>query len=166
MKIKIILCIMFYIFCFKGYSQLAGDLDSTFSFDGYTTSYHNPNGSFTDVAIQTDGKIVATGHNSNNEMVTIRYNSDGSVDNTFGISGLIAKSFGGYWLRYNELQSDGKILIGGTEFDGSNAYYSVLRYNSNGTVDSSFDFDGQASFLPGFVNNILGDLKIQSDGKY
>ncbi len=165
MKIKIVLFVIFYSLCCKGDAQLAGDLDSTFSFDGYTTSYYNPNGSFTDIAIQTDGKIVATGHNGNNEMVTIRYNNDGSVDNTFGVSGIVTKYFGGFWTRYNEIQSDGKIVIGGTEYDGSNAYFSLLRYNTDGTVDSSFDFDGQASFLPGIVNNNLGDLKVQADGK-
>src|SRR3954470_16238175 len=101
MKRNLLIC-LFSGLNMTGFSQYAGDLDSTFSLDGFTTNYVSPNGIFTDVAIQPYGRIVCTGRNNSNETVTIRYNSNGTTDNTFGSSGILVKNFGGVWTRFNE----------------------------------------------------------------
>src|SRR5262249_55726764 len=73
----------------------AGDLDSSFSQDGkVTTSFGTAYNAFAyDMFIQPDGKIVAVGtvqkasNPGKSGLALARYNSDGSLDTTFGNSG-------------------------------------------------------------------------------
>ena len=165
MRKKIYIAILLYSFNLTIRAQFAGDLDSTYSLDGFSTTFNNSSGSYEDLIIQPDGKIIGTGRNDNQQTVTIRNNSNGSLDYTFGVNGIVSMNFGGVWPRFNELQLDGKILVAGLYFDGANGYSSVLRFNQNGTIDSSFDFDGQTTILLNSTENIPGDLKVQNDGK-
>lgn len=112
-----------------------------------------------DVAIQSDGKIIVVGRWDNDPSASsfstiIRLNSDGTIDPTFtpgsGADDMILAV---------ELQSNGKIVIGGyfTSYDGENRG-RIARLNADGTLDTSFVSTSGAS---GDVN----DLVIQSDGK-
>ncbi len=84
-----------------------------------------------------------------------RFNTNGTLDSSFGINGIIANtSLQGYSVA---LQNDGKIILGGSE--GSQI---LMRFKSNGTLDSSFGTDGIVS------NALLESLyctAIQADGK-
>jgi uncharacterized delta-60 repeat protein len=100
------------------------------------------------VVIQPDGKIVVAGYtgigNATNFMIA-RFTTSGALDNTFGFGGFNALDFMGGpdfgWAL--ALQPDGKILVAGTVFNGARNVYGVARFNSNGTVDNSFDLDGK-----------------------
>ncbi len=110
------------------------------------------------IAIQPDGKILVGGRfgtytgSTNNRL--IRLNSDGTKDSTFNIG----SGFGGDVYAI-ELQSDGKILVGGifNTFTGS-TNNCLIRLNSNGTKDSTFNIS------TGF-NNLVLAVKSQSDGR-
>lgn len=73
-----------------------------------------------------------------------RYLADGSLDSSFHGE---AAFFAGHdaFVRDVAVQSDGKILVVGGEFGGSVAFF-VARYNSDGSLDSSFSGDGKATF--------------------
>lgn len=95
-----------------------------------------------DLALQTDGKILVTGNSKNGVVygfATIRLNSNGVIDTTFGNLGIVLYSNTGQKAaRSIGVQTDGKIVVVG---NSSNTLL-VLRYNNNGTLDTNFDIDG------------------------
>ncbi|MEO6656190.1 MAG: carboxypeptidase regulatory-like domain-containing protein [Pyrinomonadaceae bacterium] len=99
------------------------------------------------VAIQPDGKIVCAGYSSGVSTIAfvVRYNADGSLDTSFNGTGKVTENFaGGLTLATSiGVQSDGKILVGGYTSATSGRDFFLLRYNSNGTLDPSFDGDGK-----------------------
>jgi uncharacterized delta-60 repeat protein len=115
-----------------------GAIDTTFGTKGIA-AIAGSDGTYTSVAIQPDGKIVAAGFQ------VARYNKNGSFDNSFGINGIVTlPEF--FFASVVSLQSNGDILVGGNFFDGLGF---VGRLLSNGTVDTSF---GLGQSAPGFTN--------------
>jgi len=142
-----------------------GGLDNTFGSGGKVTT---PIGSLDDqansVAIQTDGKIVVAGFSNNGsfeDFALVRYNSDGSLDNTFGSGGKVTTSFGSSNVRGESmmLQADGKIVVG-----GGNSDFAVARYNSDGSLDNTFDTDGKVTTTIG-TTDYGSSVALQADGK-
>src|SRR5947207_1066323 len=83
---------------------------------------------------QTYGKIVVAGYSyngSNYDIALVRYNTDGSLDNFFGISGKVTTAIGSNNSQANSIaiQSDGKIVVVGSCNAGITGYDFVLvRY--------------------------------------
>ena len=144
-----------------------GTLDNTFGGDGSVTT--DIGLATTDyglsVALQPDGKIVVSGHSyiGSWDSAVVRYNTDGTLDNTFGGDGKVITALGStqegcYAVA---LQPDGKILLAG----GSEGDFAVVRYNADGTLDNTFGGDGMVT------TDIGGDpewgwaLVLQPDGK-
>ena len=104
------------------------------------------------VAIQPDGKIVAAGITdsvsgsiTSYDWLIVRYNPDGTPDDTFGTDGVVTRDFIGSndSLYSVGLQADGKILVSGTAViigptGFSEANLGVARYTDSGTLDLSF----------------------------
>ena len=168
-----------------------GRLDNSFDGNGKLTDHVRQGYThYTSTAVQSDGKIVAAGYTwngSNYDFALARYNTDGSLDNTFSANGkklltlvpamirpgqsrfkVMEKSYWqdlpmiisawfatiqmAPWTIFDgdgiittdfgstdsatsiAIQSDGKILAGGT---------ALARYNINGSLDLSFDGDGK-----------------------
>jgi uncharacterized delta-60 repeat protein len=131
-----------------------GSLDNTFGSAGVViTTIQNNHDAANAVAIQSDGKIVAAGGADSNGVI-VRYNSNGSLDNSFGTGGIALSTAAGF--NTLDIQSDGKILAAGAY----NQFF-VQRYNSNGTLDNSFGTGGTATTDFGGANS----LAIQSDGR-
>jgi uncharacterized delta-60 repeat protein len=103
-----------------------------------------------DVKVQPDGKVVVAGTtyvggSSGNNFALVRYNADGTLDTSFGSKGEVLTDFSrgddtGYSLA---LQRDGKIILAGKTVTTTNADLAVARYNSNGTLDTSFGTGGK-----------------------
>jgi uncharacterized delta-60 repeat protein len=95
--------------------------------------------------LQPDGKIVVGGYSSSTaSMVVGRYNTDGTLDPTFGNGGKVFVDLRGVWGL--AIQSDSKLLIGGeTQGDSS---FAVARLNPNGALDSSFATGGKLVVNP------------------
>ncbi len=130
----------------------AGALDPTFGSGGaVTTSFgNNTNTSAQVLALQPDGKIVAAGDSENPASLSVgyydlaRYNADGSLDRTFGSKGEVQTKFNAR-VSANAivLQPDGKILVAGD--DQKNFAFQIVRYNSNGSLDTAFGHKGMVS---------------------
>ena len=128
-----------------------GTLDNTFSADGkYISDLGNSDSDeLSDVDIQPDGKIVTVGytHDGNDfDAVLIRLNADGSIDNGFGNSGLVVIDLGNdenEWFRALQVTSDDKIVCVGAAFSGGNYNGLIMRFNTDGSVDTTYGNAGQ-----------------------
>ncbi|MCB0405433.1 MAG: choice-of-anchor D domain-containing protein [Bdellovibrionales bacterium] len=128
-------------------SGSGGDLDTSFSGDGMAVSSYGPNDVLNGVAVQQSGKLVVAGatrlsSSYDYDIALIRYNSDGSVDTSFGSNGLTRTDIrGGDDAAYAvALQSSGKIIVVGYSKNqyGNNQAMAIVRYTSNGVLDTSF----------------------------
>jgi uncharacterized delta-60 repeat protein len=148
-----------------------GDLDTTFDSDGKVTTAIGASGNEAySVAIQSDGKIVAAGsskNGSNYDFALARYNTDGTLDTNFGTGGKVITAIGSSTdvAESVAIQSDGKIVAAGFSNNGSNNDFALVRYNTNGTLDTTFDSDGKVTTAIGSANDRAYSVAIQSDGK-
>jgi uncharacterized delta-60 repeat protein len=148
-----------------------GSLDTTFDGDGKVKTPIGTKGDIPySVAIQSDGKIVVAGltENTTQDFAVVRYNTDGSLDTTFDGDGKVVTSIGtkNDPANYVTIQSDGKIVVAGftTISDVLTYHIAIVRYNANGTLDTTFDSDGIVITQIG-LRSIASSIKIQSDGK-
>jgi uncharacterized delta-60 repeat protein len=147
-----------------------GSLDPSFGGDGKVTTDFNGNSTdrARDLVLQADGKIVVIGdiYNSNGgNIVLARYNSDGSLDTTFDGDGKVVDSIENSSASAVTLQSGNKIIVAGTAGNGSNSDFVLIRYNSDGSLDPTFDGDGKALTNFGDNSSGVGALALQPDGK-
>ena len=119
-----------------------GYLDTGFGLGGKLAASFSSNSEIYDIAEQSDGKIVAVGfaHNgSNKDFALARYNTDGTLDGSFGSGGTVLTDFGSDdEARAVVILSDGRILVGGLATKGGGFDFAAARYNANGTRDRSF----------------------------
>lgn len=142
-----------------------GSLDTTFDTDGRVTVNFGSSDNGNAVALQTDGKILVAGETfANQDYALCRLNPNGSLDTTFNTDGLVTTDiFAADRANAVSILPDGKILAAG-DSDG-NQLPSVVRYLTNGSLDTAFDGDGKV--LVDFPSQlaVLGDMKPQIDGK-
>jgi len=162
-----------------------GSLDNSFGTNGIvltvvgdTTNDNFPSG----VIIQPDGKILVGGSTLGKKFVgcfsLVRYNINGTLDNSFGAGGIVTTFFGNGGVSGNDydddlgnaiaLQSDGKIVMTGASYLGIDTLYKIpiIRYKSNGTLDSSFGNLGKVRLtVTKMKGAIAQSIKVQEDGK-
>lgn len=149
----------------------AGALDSTFGTGGKVTiAAAGWNGVYS-LAIQDDGRILATGFRAFATMLTIGLRPDGTIDSTWGTSGTAQASVGGagndFAIR-SALQRDGKLVVTGQADFGSNngsGDVGLLRYTTNGTLDPTFGAGGTTATSVGALRDIGTDVAVQADGR-
>ena len=171
---------------------MSGGLDTSFGTGGFVTTNFGLGPNFQNygqsIAIQTDGKIVmggyifdnSSGGTSTNHFALARYNTDGSLDTSFGTLGyVVTPNFAsgsndqGFSIG---IQSDGKILMCGQTTASStlaSPYNFVLaRYNTNGTLDTTSFGGGLGYVITNFslinsqyLQSTANSLVIQPDGK-
>ncbi|MBL7942418.1 MAG: hypothetical protein JNM00_06615, partial [Flavobacteriales bacterium] len=148
-----------------------GTFDTTFGTNGKVeTQMGNSNITFGEcIALQPDGKIIVAGSvfiGTTYYMAVARYNSDGQLDASFSGDGMMTYSPGGsVFIKAIAIQDDGAILLAGSSgLLGAATHISVLKLNSDGTIDESFgDGTGQLVTEVGESSGALG-LAIQSNG--
>ncbi len=150
-------------------AQASGSLDSSFGSDGKViTVFGTSNESANSIAIQSNGKIVVAGSSSNgtnNEFTVTRYNTDGSLDSSFDSDGKVTTTIGSNADAFSvAIQSDGKIVLAGNAIIGGRDEIAVARYNTDGSLDSSFDSDGKVTTTIGEADYATS-VVVQSDGK-
>lgn len=114
------------------------------------------------VALQNNGKIVVAG-TSNGKLILVRYNTDGSFDTSFGTNGNVVTHFlhSQGWTSLS-IQTDNKIVV--CAMDNYKPF--VARYNTNGTLDTSFGTSGvQPIVILGRDNSSIPGMLIDSNGK-
>ncbi|MCP3882225.1 MAG: hypothetical protein GY701_28110, partial [Sulfitobacter sp.] len=120
------------------------------------------------LAVHTDGTIVVAGYlNATNDFAAVRYNSDGSLDTTFDIDGKVVTDMGVSTVLAQSvaIQADGKVILAGRCDSGIDTDFSMVRYNTDGSLDTSFDFDGRVITDFGNGADDARGIVIQSDGK-
>lgn len=160
-----------YLFAVVRYNP-DGTLDTTFNGTGkITTNVSGGNSYGQSVAVQSDGKIVVAGWSdtptSNPVFAVVRYNNNGTLDSSFNGGGIVNTDVGpnddyGYSVA---IQSDGKIVVGGYSFSGSSNGFTLVRYNANGSLDTTFNSTGKVTTVVGSEGSIGKSVVIQSDGK-
>jgi uncharacterized delta-60 repeat protein len=151
-----------------------GSLDGSFGPDGavagIVTKHEGPNSGATFVTIR-DEKVVIAGYTPSGggfASSMLRFNANGSLDNTFGTSGIVKTNYGRGVGRRGSVfvQSDGKLVIAG---NGPGGNFEVARYNSDGSADSDFGDSGIAGIarvpVGDGTDNDVFSLALQSDGK-
>ena len=106
-----------------------------------------------------NSKILAGGSGGNKDFAAARYNANGSLDTSFSSDGKQTVSFGSGW-DYGQdvvVQSDGKLILAGGGYAGDwNTDFALVRFNTNGTLDTSFSGDGKVlTEFSGFSDRIL-----------
>ncbi|HJP66013.1 MAG TPA: hypothetical protein VKA30_06895, partial [Actinomycetota bacterium] len=145
-----------------------GSLDTSWSNDGKVrndvTSGFDYAGS---LAIQSDGKIVAGGGANQQKFAALRYNTNGSLDLSFSSDGKVRTDLtsgndagGGV-----AVQTDGRIVVGGAANLSPNTLFGVVRYNADGSLDSTFGGDGKVTTSFGTSSAGINGVAIQADGK-
>jgi uncharacterized delta-60 repeat protein len=146
-----------------------GILDNSFDFDGKLTTAISAGSDYaTALAIQTDGKIVTSGYGNGNNFALARYTTNGFMDNTFDLDGIVTTSAIPYISdsRAMAIQSDGKIVVAGFSTNNGIKYdFGLARYTTSGALDSSFDTDGKVTTAIGSSSDYAKAMAIQSDGK-
>lgn len=139
-----------------------GKLDPAFGTNGVVTSGSNlPVYLASGVATQADGKIVAVGDSANTfGLVVVRYNKDGSLDQSFGSGGVVNTVVGNFdFYGSVVIQKDGKIVVAAQESDPVTFQDNLLvvRYNPDGSLDQSFGSGGIViTSLPNGQNFFMG----------
>jgi uncharacterized delta-60 repeat protein len=133
-----------------------GTLDPAFSGDGVAT-FNYPGGASDDgaydVTVDAGGGILVAGgtnvpHNFASEDFTlIRVSPDGTLDTGFGPAGsggyVRANLFSNDQAEAVAVDSQGRIVVGGTTKSGGDFDFAVVRYDANGNLDTSFGNNGQ-----------------------
>jgi uncharacterized delta-60 repeat protein len=156
----------------SGAPAAPGDLDPTFGHDGRVlTGFESASAQdlASDVAVQSDGKIMAVGGTFLGGFALARYEADGSLDPAFGGDGRVRTSWPGLGQGFAAavaLQPDGKIVAAGSTFDDSytSERFAVARYMADGGLDGSFGGDGRVSTAFALPRSSASSVAIQADG--
>jgi uncharacterized delta-60 repeat protein len=173
--------------------NLAGNLDASYGMasdgtpDGMVNiSLGNGNDTTTATALQADGKLLVVGTSTSTingttskNMVVERFNTDGTLDITFGAGnsdgsddGVVSISLGagddeGVGIV---VQTDGKIVVVGTSTSvsgDSSSNMVIVRLLPTGAFDSTFGTanDGVVNLSLGNGNDVANAVTLQADGK-
>ncbi len=146
--------------------------DNNFGNNGIDIPQTNAvNSGFWSLSLQTDNKIIVTGWaytdaESPSDISIIRFFENGEMDTSFNSSGTFSVGNGTWEDAYSSaIQSDGKILVAGRYFNGRSWDFIIIRFNEDGSLDSSFN--GKGYFTKDFFgkDDRCFSIDIQSDGK-
>jgi uncharacterized delta-60 repeat protein len=162
-----------------------GSVDSSFGTDGVVISQISRVDAANDMALQTDGKLVVVGQAFDGRRIDfamVRYHPDGTLDHSFGTGGKVTSDFcahqieeqyaqhvglgtiqGGGW-RVG-VQTDGKIVVTGTPSNVLCSGSVMFRYNSDGSLDTTFGESGRVTTAMTRNDGSFGAQVIQDDGK-
>jgi uncharacterized delta-60 repeat protein len=157
-------------------SAQAGSLDPTFATSGIFT-VPAVRGNALGVAIQSNGQIVVAGSGIDADGLVdtiLRLNTDGTLDTTFGSGGIVTiNNTGGFFAV--AIQSNGEIVAAGSASGEVPSYVQVARFETNGSLDTSFGSGGLTTataipFLPitgagNFTENPGAALALQPNGE-
>lgn len=171
--------------CTYGPGGISGTPDCDFGGTGLVTTVVSGWSAGSDVVAQPDGKLVLAGHGHalgqeetrENNLYVLRYNPDGSLDDTFGVGGIA--TFGvtsqqdseyAYGVALQEVAGETRVVVAGSAplKSGGNPQYGVLvvRLTSTGQLDTSFGTNGRIQFGWASRGDSWGrDVVVQCDGR-
>jgi uncharacterized delta-60 repeat protein len=147
-----------------------GSLDTSFDTDGrVTTDFSGGSDQGRAVVVQPNGKIVVAGIAPGSDFALMRYNTNGSLDTSFDGDGRVVTDFsGGSNDQANHLlrQSDGKLVVAGLSNAAGHFDFAVARYNSDGSLDTTFSVDGWVTIDFGAMTNDQGYGIVEDAGSF
>jgi uncharacterized delta-60 repeat protein len=155
-----------------------GSLDSTFGTGGrVTTDFDASFDQANALEVQPDEKLVVAGlrglpvfQTVSQDFALARYNSDGTLDTTFGTGGRVSTDIrdvhGNDQAHALVHQPDGKLVAAGVAFnnEGTDGQFALARYNRDGSLDTTFGTDGKVT-TDFRDHDVATALVIQPDGK-
>lgn len=145
-----------------------GDLDPAFNGgDVLRVDFSGGNDQVNALALQNDGMILAGGSAAGNFGIA-RLDANGNLDLNFDTDGTLTKDVrvgNNDFITSISIQPDNKILSVGYSSNGSGTDVSVVRFLANGSMDNSFDTDGQLEYSPGYSTDDARAMVVQPDGK-
>ncbi len=151
--------------------NLDGSFDPTFGNNGVASVEMGGEESGAGVLLQPSGKVIWVGSSyhygtTSYDAALVRYNSDGSLDKSFGFDGWVTQDFGGTSdFVYDAMFQDDKILVLSHFIVGGVMDYAVRRYSANGVFDTSFGVNGSAVVDVGGGGSTPRSMALQADGK-
>ena len=158
--------------------NIDGSLDATFGTGGKVTTAISSYNYGKTMVLQPDGQIVVGGQYGNANTFfydLLRYNPDGSSDQTFGSYGTAVLPMGSSYAPVSTppaaavaLQGDGKIVLGGATWVSSRiSDMSVSRVNKDGSIDTTFGTNGvvRTHIAPIDDGSQIYGIAIQPDGR-
>ncbi|MGF1645200.1 MAG: delta-60 repeat domain-containing protein [Thiotrichales bacterium] len=154
--------------------RVDGQLDSSFGTAGIVSI---PMGTGNDqayvLALRSDGRILIGGFSNNgvdDDMALVSLLPNGSLDPAFGQAGKLVLPVGpgDDHVRAMTVMPDGRIMVAGTSFNGTDQDFALVRLNADGTLDASFGAGGQMIVPLGgspTSNDRIFSLLVQPDGK-
>lgn len=121
----------------------------------------------TEVLLQNDGKIILSGnytHDGTSDHVLIRSNSDGTLDSSFSDDGIQITDFGSYESITSASFQGNKIVVAGAVYP-SDCDILLIRYNNNGSVDTTFGTSGRVITSLGTGNDAATPSRFSRMGK-
>lgn len=152
----------------------SGALDTSFGSNGqvYTDFYGYMDR--VDALAVVGNSIIAAGLARRNTSVEgadfglAKYTLDGDPDSAFGMGGKVVTDILGTenYIEGIAVQTDGKIVAGGNSFpNNSSGDFVLVRYHTNGTLDSSFGLSGVALTDFSSRDSVTGGVAFQTDGR-
>lgn len=121
-------------------------------------------GGVSSMVLQPDQKVLVAGLSTSLTGFIIRFNQDGTLDTNFGVGGIVNTSF--YNITKIKLNSTtNKLIIGAVTRVGTNNYFSIARYNSNGSIDTTFNNNGVLTFPTAYSFPKISDIKFDSSNR-
>ena len=149
-----------------------GSIDNSFASNGTGIADDTTSISIFSAVQQTDGKVIVCGDYYNGtgyNFRLVRFKADGSVDSSFGSNGRVNTAVGNGSSdnigRNILLQPDGKIILAGNTYINGNSDFIVLRYKTNGVLDSSYGTNGMTVTAIGNQSDNAYAIAMQQDGK-
>ena len=149
-----------------------GELDASLDGDGIVmTDFDGSSDVAEAIALDEFNRIIVAGYVENGNgfgFAVARYLSDGTLDETFGDSGLVTKMIGKTgFCKAVAVQQDNKIVLGGYVLDpiSNTNEFMLIRFNTDGTPDSTFHGDGIVQTNMGIGAAVANAILIQPDKK-
>jgi len=141
--------------------HIDGEIDTTFGVNGSVESFGESYCVFSNLQIQNDDKIIVSGV-LGDDLLLMRFLPNGTLDSNFGTNGIVTFNFnnGFQLIKSTILLDDEKILLVG----GSDDTVNLIKYQQNGTIDSTFGENGITSFATELDSRVF-EGKVRIDGK-
>jgi uncharacterized delta-60 repeat protein len=151
-----------------------GSRDESFGPRGQLALPREGNGYYKRIHVLPDGKLLLAGQYSYyigsityTRLMLARLNADFSVDSSFGVGGVVtSESAITNWNSFDTaILPDGKILAGGQNSNGWDPA-AIWRFNSDGTLDTTFGTNGVVRYNYGTYDQRIGSLLVNPDGSF
>jgi len=145
-----------------------GTLDNSFGNNGITIVDAGSHEIVDAMTILNDGRIILAGNDYDN-FLAARFNTNGSLDTTFGVNGWVTSEFESSASQVKDItfQNDGKILLSGYAANISTGRHKIAaaRFNPDGSIDTAFGNAGQVLFNIGNFDDYGVAVEVQTDEK-